>query len=217
MVLLDDKDAYGIAVEAAFARAARRLHVRVVAHASWKPDAMEFGDVAAVLKRARADGVLLAGFECPHCDVLIKAVRRALGQRGVIIVPDGFSLLDLVSAAGSSAGGVYGSSPGLRSPSLGTAGQMIVRRFGAGAMGSGGPAYAAAAMEVLLQGIAASDGSRASVTSHVLRGRVRGGILGGFHFDRNGDIDPAGVSIFRIVGRRVVLNRGIRVPLSLLR
>jgi hypothetical protein len=72
-------------------------------------------------------------------------------------------------------------------------------------------------MEVLLDGIAASNGSRSSVTSHVLRERVRSDILGSFHFDKNGDIDPAGVSIYRIVARRVVLSRGIRVPLRLLR
>ena len=64
-------------------------------------------------------------------------------------------------------------------------------------------------MEVLLQAIAASDGSRRSVTTQVLRGRLRSAILGRFHFDGNGDIDPAGISIYRI--RSVKLDRAILV------
>jgi branched-chain amino acid transport system substrate-binding protein len=215
--LLDDKDSYGIGVAAAFLRAAGHLRLHVVGHASWNPDAAAFGDVTAAVRRARADGVLLAGYQCPHCGDLIHEVRGAVGQSGVIVVPDGFSLADLVTSVGGIANGLYGSSPGLRSPNLGALGRTIVRRFGAGAPGSGGPPYAAEAMEVLLSGIAASNGSRSSVTSDVLRERIHSDILGSFHFDKNGDIDPAGVSIYRVVAGRVVLNRGIRVPLRLLR
>ena len=72
-------------------------------------------------------------------------------------------------------------------------------------------------MEVLLKAIGASDGSRASVTAHVLQERIRNGILGSFHFDKNGDIDPAGVSNYRILRGHIKLNRAIRVPLRLVR
>jgi branched-chain amino acid transport system substrate-binding protein len=217
LFVLDDKDSYGISLAASFLRAARRLGLHVVGRASWSPDAAAFGGAAAAVRRARADGVLLAGYQCPHCDDLIKGMRDAVGRNGVILVPDGFTLLDLVTSLGSAANGLYGSSPGLSSADLRTAGRTIAHRFGAGVPGSGGPAYAAEAMELLLQAIAASDGSRASVTAHVLHGRIRNGILGSFHFDKNGDIDPAGVSIYRILRGHIKLNRAIRVPLRLVR
>ena len=56
----------------------------------------------------------------------------------------------------------------------------------------------AQAAEVLLQAIAASDGTRASVTENLLKVRVEDGILGSFAFDANGDTTAAGVTMYRI-------------------
>jgi DNA-binding SARP family transcriptional activator len=56
----------------------------------------------------------------------------------------------------------------------------------------------AQATEVLLDAIAASDGTRASVTKNLLRTRVEDGILGSFEFDANGDTTAAGVTMYRI-------------------
>jgi branched-chain amino acid transport system substrate-binding protein len=215
MFVLDDKDPYSISVETAFMRAARSLRLRIVGTRSWNPEASGFDDVAAALKRARADGVLLSGFECPNCGALIKAARDAVGPKGVIVVPDGFVLRDLVTTV-PAANGLYGSSPGLPPSALGATGRSIVHKFGTGRLGSGGPVYAAEAMEVLIDAIGKSNGSRASVTAHVMKGRIKDGIIGSFHFDKNGDIEPVGVSILRIVGRKLKLDRAIRVPGGLL-
>jgi branched-chain amino acid transport system substrate-binding protein len=216
MYVLDDKDPYSISVETAFTRASRSLRLRIVGTGTWNPEASGFQDIGAAAKRAGADGVLLSGFQCPNCGSLIKAMRDAVGKKGLIVVPDGFVLRDLVASVGS-ANGLYGSSPGLPPSALGAMGRMIVHKFGTGRLGSGGPVYAAEAMEVLLDAIGKSNGSRASVTSAVLHGRIRKGILGSFRFDKNGDIDPVGVSILRIVGHEVKLDRAIRVPGRLLR
>ena len=48
--------------------------------------------------------------------------------------------------------------------------------------------YAAQSTEVLLAAIAASDGTRASVSHQLLSVRVTDGILGSFGFDQNGDM-----------------------------
>jgi ABC-type branched-subunit amino acid transport system substrate-binding protein len=56
----------------------------------------------------------------------------------------------------------------------------------------------AQATEVLLDAIAASDGTRASVTRHLLSTRVKDGILGSFEFDANGDTTAGGVTMYRI-------------------
>jgi hypothetical protein len=80
--------------------------------------------------------------------------------------------------------------PGLPRSSLPAAGRIIERRFGPPRLGSGGPSYVAQAVSVLLDAIAASDGTRASVTEHLLSTRVKNGIIGSFGFDKNGDPAP---------------------------
>ncbi|MDP9255742.1 MAG: hypothetical protein M3Q31_04190 [Actinomycetota bacterium] len=84
-------------------------------------------------------------------------------------------------------------------------------------------------MEILLDAIAKSDGTRASVTRQLLGGQVKGGLLGDFRIDPNGDIDPSPVTIFRLVpGRPVsstllpdfdggVVDSVVNVPLALVR
>ena len=58
--------------------------------------------------------------------------------------------------------------------------------------------HVAQAAHVLLDAIAASDGSRRSVTRELLRFRVRDGLIGDFSFDENGDVTPPTVSVYRI-------------------
>ena len=58
--------------------------------------------------------------------------------------------------------------------------------------------HVAQAAHVLLDAIAASDGSRRSVTRELLRLRVRDGLIGDFSFDENGDVTPPTVSVYRI-------------------
>jgi branched-chain amino acid transport system substrate-binding protein len=215
MFVIDDHESYGISVSAAFTRAARLLGLQVAGHGSWDPTGTTFAHLGATVKGARVRGVFLAGFACPHCDKLIEALRVALGPDGIIVVSDGFALSDLVASAGAAANGVYGSLLALPAAKLGAAGRAIVRRFGAGAPDSGGPPYAAEAADVLLNAIASSNGSRASVTTHLLGERVHEGILGSFRFDKNGDIDPGGVSIYRVVAGHIRLDRAILVPAHL--
>jgi ABC-type branched-subunit amino acid transport system substrate-binding protein len=69
---------------------------------------------------------------------------------------------------------------------------------------------AAQAAEVLLDAIARSDGTRASVVREVYATKVRNGILGSFSFDRFGDVVPAPVTIYRIREGRLVTDRVVR-------
>lgn len=57
--------------------------------------------------------------------------------------------------------------------------------------------YAAQAAEVLLDAIARSDGTRASVVEELFRTKVERGLLGAFTFDENGDISTSPVAIYR--------------------
>jgi ABC-type branched-subunit amino acid transport system substrate-binding protein len=56
----------------------------------------------------------------------------------------------------------------------------------------------AQATEVLLDAIAKSNGTRASVTRELFKTEFTNGILGTFSFDRNGDTTAGAVTIYRI-------------------
>ena len=51
---------------------------------------------------------------------------------------------------------------------------------------------------MLLDAIARSDGTRASVLEELFQTNERGGLLGSFGFDRNGDISESPVTILRV-------------------
>jgi ABC-type branched-subunit amino acid transport system substrate-binding protein len=57
--------------------------------------------------------------------------------------------------------------------------------------------YAPRAAEILLDAIARSEGTRASVTRMLFRTEVDGGILGDIRFDENGDLVEGPVTIYR--------------------
>ena len=50
--------------------------------------------------------------------------------------------------------------------------------------------YQAQAAQITLDAIARSDGTRASVLKEMFKSNVKNGIMGSFHFDKNGDIVP---------------------------
>ena len=100
--------------------------------------------------------------------------------------------------------GCTSATTGSRTASCHRRGSCSSRRL-ARVRGDGGPdfaaAYAAQAAEILLDAIARSDGTRASVTRELQRTRVRDGILGDVSFDANGDLAEGPVTIFRMTAR----------------
>jgi ABC-type branched-subunit amino acid transport system substrate-binding protein len=88
---------------------------------------------------------------------------------------------------------------------------------------------AAQSAELVLDAIARSDGTRASVLEELKASTVKDGLLGSFRFDRNGDVTPATVPILRITGstppsaglpsafQGAVLDRVVKIPRRLLR
>ena len=81
------------------------------------------------------------------------------------------------------------------------AGAAFARRFArtqAGAAVEPSAVYAAQSAEVVLDALARSDGTRASVLRELFRTRVRDGLLGDFGFDSRGDITESPVTILRV-------------------
>ena len=79
----------------------------------------------------------------------------------------------------------------------------------------------AQATELVLRAIARSDGTRASVLSHLRASRVKDGILGTFSFDDKGDVTPGWVPIVRYTRpakgtaahlKGAVVDRVVRLP-----
>jgi branched-chain amino acid transport system substrate-binding protein len=205
-VLTTGSTAYGVQLANGFTSAAAEVRLHVAGSATWKPDAKSYAALARTIASSRADGVFLADFDLNGGSV-IRALRARMGRRLTLIMSDGFlPVSSIVKEAGSAVRGAYVLFPGAPVEKLDPAGRRFGREFsetqphGTIASGSYVP-EAAAAAEVLLQAIARSDGSRASVLSELRRVQIRGGILGSFRFDANGDMTPALVSAFRVTGR----------------
>jgi ABC-type branched-subunit amino acid transport system substrate-binding protein len=111
------------------------------------------------------------------------------------------------------------------------AGRRFVREFAASQSGGALSDYVletAQAAEALLEAISRSDGSRTSVLKELRATEVRGGILGSFHFDANGDKVPGTIAIYRITRKMppganfpperqgTVFDRTLSVPAQLL-
>jgi DNA-binding SARP family transcriptional activator/ABC-type branched-subunit amino acid transport system substrate-binding protein/streptogramin lyase len=218
-VLNDNFPPYGPGVAAGARQAARKLGIAVVGYRSWDYRAKRYLGLAHQIARTHADTVFLGGSFDENGDTLIRDLRTALGDRVRIIAPDGFSYpSDLVQTTGPAAEGMYISFPGVPNTRLPSAGKRFVTAFG---QAIGRPienvsVTSAQAAEVLLNAIAASNGTRASVTNHLLKATITHGILGSFAFDANGDTTAGSVTIYQIVGGKSVVRRIITPPSSLL-
>jgi ABC-type branched-subunit amino acid transport system substrate-binding protein len=100
---------------------------------------------------------------------------------------------------------------------MGPLGRQIAAKFGTGRLGSGGPAYAAQAAEVVLDALARSSGTRASVVAQLYKLRFKKGILGSFRFDRSGDSTLNPVTVFRAVEGNSKFDRVVTPPHRLIR
>ena len=178
-----------------------------VASLRYDTDARDFAPFAEAVARARPDAVVVADILYPESAAVIRAVRAAAGPKVAILAPDGFGLYDdLVALAGPAAKGMYVSQYGIANEKLPPRGREFLESFASSRPSGAGPdfaaAYGAQAAEIMLDAIARSDGTRASVTREVFRARVEDGILGDIRFDRNGDLVNAPFTFFRIVGGR---------------
>ena len=198
--------AYGELLAGGFRAAAGALGVTVVGSSAWDAKAASYRGLISRVRRARPDGIFLAGVVSDRSGPLIRGLRSALGDV-TIIGSDGFAEVpELLRAAGASAEGMYVSLGGAPNSSLGPAGLRFLEQFAPSQVGGIVPsysaAYAAQATEALLAAIARSDGTRASVSKALLRVSIRDGILGTFRFDANGDTTAPVFTILRVTGQR---------------
>ena len=199
--VLDDGDpGYGALMATAFETAARRLGLTVGGRLSWDPRASSYAELADRVAASGATAVFVGGLLDTNAARVIRDLRASLPDAVDLLAPS-LPLSLLVQRAGRRAFGTYVSIPGTFTDRLPAAGARFVKRFGrtqAGVPVEPSAVYAAQATEVLLDAIARSDGTRASVIEELFRTQVTDGLLGSFSFDRNGDISESPVTILQV-------------------
>ncbi|HEY2939052.1 MAG TPA: ABC transporter substrate-binding protein [Gaiellaceae bacterium] len=206
LYVLHDGDPYGFGIASDVRHAATKLGVRIAGFERWDPHARTYGALARRVRRTGADGVFLGGsVDISNGPALVKDLRAALGQRVHILLPDGFSPISaFAQLAGPAAEGITVSLPAPAPDRVRGAGRRFVADFRK-AIGRPVETYsvtAAQATEVLLDSIARSDGTRASVTRQLFKTKIKNGILGSFSFDRKGDTTAGAMTIYRVVSGR---------------
>jgi branched-chain amino acid transport system substrate-binding protein len=208
-------DPYVRGLTTSFLAAARELGLDTVSF-DWRP-AESYKELAASVAAARPDVVYLAGLTQLNANTLVEDLRAELSRSVELVGPDSFAALDIAQGLGPAGEGMFVTVPGIPHDLLPPAGERFVREFGGPANidpGALGAPEAAQSAEVLLDAIARSDGTRASVVEELFATKTKNAILGSFSFDRFGDIDPAPVGVYRFEGGRIVGHSVVRAPLG---
>jgi ABC-type branched-subunit amino acid transport system substrate-binding protein/DNA-binding beta-propeller fold protein YncE len=221
LFVLEDGESYGSGIAAQVRKSARRLGIGIAGRARWDYGKRSFAQLAREVESSGADGVFLGGFVPGDAQrTPVRDLRGVLGPDVQLLAPDGFSDFEaLVEDEGAAAEGMVVSLPIVPASHLPSSGSEFAEEF---ERAIGGPAQSyspavAQATEVLLDAIAASDGTRASVTRNLLGTRVENGILGSFEFDDNGDTTAAGVTMYRIQNGRPKVVAVVTPPADVVR
>jgi branched-chain amino acid transport system substrate-binding protein len=214
LVHQDYGDEYVRGLAESFRESARALGIEV-REFKWttRPNYRSLGRSVAAMN---ADAVYLAGVTELNGRRLVLDLRAALGPDVTFLAPDSFAAEEIAKALGPAAEGMRLTVPGIPPDALPPAGKRFAQAFGPSLIVPRqlGAPEAAQATDVLLDAIARSDGSRASVVLELFATRIKKGILGSFSFDRNGDIVPRPVGLYRIERGKIVTDGVVRVPLG---
>ena len=221
LFVLEDTTTYGIALAEMVRTAAPELGLTIAGTGRWDYRQRRFIRLAKAVERSGADGVFLGGVQpLENQYTPISDLRRVLGGRVELIAPDGFAdFPTLVREYGSASEGMVISFPVVPPTRFPPSGREFVKAFEE-AVGAPADPYSMAvaqSTEVLLDAIAASDGTRASVTRNLFRTRVANGILGDFEIDENGDTTAGGVTMYRIENGKPRVVDVVTPPRSLVR
>jgi len=176
--ILNDNQTYGIGVAKAFEESASKNGIEVVGKQSWDAKQPNYTALYQAVKASGADMVYLGGIYDNNGGQLVKDKVAVLGPNDgpvKLFAPDGFTgYPDLLKLDQSK--GMYLTFAGLTQDQLAKAGgagakllDAYQQKYGKAPDGSY-PLYGVAAVQVILDAIAKSDGTRKSVTDQVLSG-----------------------------------------------
>lgn len=176
--VLDDNQTYGLGVAKAFVDSAKTNNIEIVGTAHWDAKQPNYTALYQAVKASGADMVYLGGIYDNNGGQLVKDKVAVLGPNDgsvKLLAPDGFTgYPDLLKLSESK--GMYLTFAGLTQDQLakaGGAGAKLLDAYQAKynkAPDGSYPLYGVAAVQVILDAIAKSDGTRKSVTEQVLGG-----------------------------------------------
>jgi branched-chain amino acid transport system substrate-binding protein len=193
--ILNDKQTYGFGVATTFKGAAPKLGLKVAGFKGWDAKQSSYEALANSIKASGADGVFLGGIICNNGEKLIKDLTSGV-PNATLIAPDGFS--DPASN-GTAFDGSYASVAGEPPDKLKGEGATFIKDFGDQIGETPNPysQYGAQAMDVMLEAIKKSDGSRGSVASNLFGLKITNGILGTFTINDQGDTSLTPITIYQ--------------------
>jgi branched-chain amino acid transport system substrate-binding protein len=213
--ILHDNQTFGKGVAEAFRLRAQSKGIKVLGFEPWDAKSTSYEAIANRIKATNADAVYLGGIVCNNGAKLLKDLRAVLGPNPVFVGPDGWTPYSATLAAGSAAQGMYVSYAGQPLEKLPATGKKFIKAFKKYLHIKTLPppyaVYQAQGAQIMLDAIKRSNGTRASVTAQLFKTKVKNGIMGTFHFDKNGDIAPlkwisfdqlrgnAGVPVFAVL------------------
>jgi branched-chain amino acid transport system substrate-binding protein len=208
LYILNDKEAYGLGVATNVRNAAKDLGINVVGFDAWDPKASSYEALFNKVKATGADAVFLGGLVTENGLQVMKDKVAVLGPNTgdvKLFAPDGWTPFEEVLKAGkANVDGIFITVAGAPADKLTGAGKTFVTDFKADQNLSGNPepytAYAAQATQVLLDAMAASDGSRQGIIDQLFMTNVTDGILGDFEINENGDPTSGPVTVYELVG-----------------
>ena len=191
--ILNDKEAYGLGVATNFQNAAENVGIKVAGFEAWDPKASSYEALFRKIGGTDADAVFLGGLIDENGAQVIKDKVAVLGPNDgdvKLFVPDGFTTQQTIDEAPEAAPGMFLSVAGVPIDEFQGKGAEFAEAFKPRLGGKAIDPYAiygAQAAEVLLNAIAASDGSRGDVIAKLFEQKVDDGYLGTFEINENGD------------------------------
>ena len=196
--ILNDKEAYGLGVASTTRNASESVGIKVAGFEAWDPKATSYTSQMQKIKASGADAVFLGGLIDENGAQLIKDKVAVLGPNDgdvKLLAPDGFTTQATIDEAGTASKGMYMSIAGVPIDTFKGAALDFIDGLQSGPLQGKAidpyAIYGGQAAQVMLDAIAASDGTRADVIKQVFATNVTDGLLGSFKFDENGDPEDA--------------------------
>jgi branched-chain amino acid transport system substrate-binding protein len=194
LYILNDKEAYGLGVATNVRKAAEHLGIEIVGFEAWDPKASNYEALMRKVKSSGADGLFLGGLIDENGAQVIKDKVKVLGANTgpvKLYMPDGFTTQQTIDESGvANTKEAYFSVAGVPVDEFGPTAQEFINKFKSTLGGEPVDPYAiygAQAAQIVVDAIANSDGTRASVLENIFATKVENGFLGSFSFNENGD------------------------------
>lgn len=201
--ILNDKEAYGLGLARNLENAFKEVGIEVLGNEAYDPKASSYEALFRKIGGTNAEAVAFAAVVTNNGVKLIKDKVAVLGdnEKVKLLAPDGFTPFEETKKAGNAATtGMFVTVAGASADALTGEGKEFVDTFKEEQNLTGNPepytAYAAQAAQMMLDAIAASDGSREGVIEQLFQTKVTGGILGDYEINENGDVTSGAVTVY---------------------